>query len=240
MRRFALFVVLLCFASGDVSAQGALRRHVGSMATQVKNFLAPNTEHGLRSAIGGLLLIGAVCTGWSGCSNHTYEKSPVARDASSEATRKDAEVAEAERNQSMELPWWDANIQIYKGAGVWQDSQGNKGELELSLMEQHIAGEEYTWLTVKGGENEENLAFSRVDYELYTIDQLPAPMGEASFDDEGQMTLIFNTDNSLRLKMSYEGANILSLSATLEKEDGVIMQWHAKLIEEKVKVVTTD
>ena len=65
-------------------------------------------------------------------------------------------------------------------------------------------------------------------------------MGEASFDDEGQMTLIFNTDNSLRLKMSYEGANILSLSATLEKEDGVIMQWHAKLIEEKVKVVTTD
>lgn len=232
MKRLVLLGVLLCFASGDVFAQGALRRQVGRMATQVKNVFTLNAADCAR-LLPAFIALGVATGLWLGSHlNQIDVKRPLVREVSVETTAITTET------RYMELPWWGVEIGYYRGTGVWQDNQGNEGELKISLVTEirgYDEARENIWLTISYGEEEElkihkSMFFS--DYPnlpLFSLDGFPVNGEAYIFPDDydeppAKITYQFIPDGLVKLVRLTKDGHTTTLSGTIE-EDGRTVQW---------------
>ena len=137
-----------------------------------------------------------------------------------------AKRAATDLNQGEPLPWWGFDLSLYKGTGVWQDSQGNEGKLEISFVIEDRGDQENFWLTINYGETASKIFASRMwddssPYKLFALDGYP--IGDAVIvreADAPRYEIIYDVGSVI--KRVVEDGITVSLSGTTEEG----LQWN--------------
>lgn len=229
MKRLVLLSVLLCFVSGDVFALGALRRQVGRIAAHVKNVSSP-------SPAGASLVVVLLGAAVLNITSFGIDKHTIQSDAPIPLVREAHADAKATSITEMKWPMWGIEMGHYHGTGVWQDNQGNEGELEISFVttiKGYDTAEEDIWLTVSYGEKElkmhKTIVYGDTDLKFWTLAGWPANVeayiSPGDYDEPPAKTTYKFNGGLVKLVRLTKDGKTTSLSGEILLEDDRAVQW---------------